>query len=751
MSSAINLLRRTVCSRTLYPHPSFLKDQSGEYCSQCFPTVRIWRYQSKFAWHIHHSYLHTSSINYKKRSQQDKSIPEEYKEQFKKLKESKVNQRAKKRAEVMNRLHIRKLQASQNRRPVVDVPQDAITVGYLASLLNVPIEKVKDAVDFRQPGRIVNRNTVLRDFKFVTEIVSTLGYRWKMLPKSKSKVQQDNNVYRSPPAEDKSLLSPRPPIVTIMGHVDHGKTTLLDSLRKTNVAAGEAGGITQAIGAFSVKTNSGNMITFLDTPGHAAFSAMRRRGAKLTDIVVLVVAADDGVMEQTLESIDAAKQAGVPIIVAVNKCDKKNADPKQALDELYAHGIHAEELDGNVQTVKISALKGKGLDKLEESILIQAELLELKANKSGKVEGVVLESRQQNQLGSIASAVVQQGTLERGKWLIAGTSLAKVKSLTDENGNQVKTAVPGDPVDISGWKTLPNAGEEILEVKSEAHGNKVVKWREELSRKEKELTTLEEIESQRKQDRRVYQEIRRTVMHKVERRRHLGAQMVEIYNKEKEIPELNILIKADVDGSLDALLGVLESYDCEDRCLLNIVDCGIGDINEGDIERAAIGQGCIYSFNVKPSSKIVEFAKSEGVIIVSNDVIYHLIQNLRQHISSLLPKQRKLDIQGEAAVQQLFDFTSNKIKYTVAGCKVTSGEMALAKGHILIRGDDIIYEGPILSLRHHKSDVGEVGSGKECGIIFKDESILPEVGDVIQCVRDILFVSNEIPWNPPGF
>ncbi|XP_024914642.1 translation initiation factor IF-2, mitochondrial [Cynoglossus semilaevis] len=455
------------------------------------------------------------------------------------------------------------------------------------SLLNTSID-----VDSLHP------NSVLSE-KWIKEVVKQSGmkFHWADLTVSEEKINKD--AHPRPPAEPGNM-KPRPPVVTIMGHVDHGKTTLLDSLRKSQIVSTEAGGITQHIGAFLVQLPSGEKVTFLDTPGHAAFSSMRARGASVTDIIILVVAADDGVMTQTVESIDHAKKAGVPIILAVNKCDKHQADPQRVKQELLAHNIVCEEFGGDVQAIHISALKGDNLLSLTEATVTLAEMMELKAETSGLVEGVVIESRTDKGRGPVTTALIQRGTLQRGCILVAGKSWAKVRTLFDENGRTTAEAGPSCAVEVVGWKDLPSAGDLLLEVESEQRAREVVEWRNSEYAEQKMAEDLSVIEDKQQRHLQEYRKQREELSHLNWRRRKL-----ETYRSYRDKlttdllsegmqggrPQLPLVIKGDVDGSLEAILNILDSYDAQDECEVKIIHCGIGDISENDVNMAVTFSG----------------------------------------------------------------------------------------------------------------------------------------------------------------
>ncbi|XP_032208043.1 translation initiation factor IF-2, mitochondrial isoform X4 [Mustela erminea] len=438
------------------------------------------------------------------------------------------------------------------------------------------------------------------DEVWIKEVIKKAGMKLKWSKLKQDKVRENKDAVRRPQA-DPALLTPRSPVVTIMGHVDHGKTTLLDKLRKTQVAAMEAGGITQHIGAFLVSLPSGEKITFLDTPGHAAFSAMRARGAQVTDIVILVVAADDGVMKQTVESIQHAKDAQVPLVLAINKCDKAGADPEKVKKELLAYDVVCEDYGGDVQAVHISALtvNGDNLMALAEATVALAEMLELKADSTGPVEGTVIESFTDKGRGPVTTAIIQRGTLRKGSILVAGKSWAKVRLMFDENGKTIHEACPSMPVGIVGWRDLPSAGDEILEVESEPRARAVVDWRKYELEQEKNKEDLKIIEEKRKEHQEAHQKAREKYgnIHWKERsflKYQERKELKPLKAKEKEERDshiLPIIIKGDVDGSVEAIVNIMDTYDASHECELELVHFGVGDVSENDVNLAETFRG----------------------------------------------------------------------------------------------------------------------------------------------------------------
>ncbi|XP_072713649.1 translation initiation factor IF-2, mitochondrial isoform X2 [Ciconia boyciana] len=531
-------------------------------------------------------------------------------------------------------------------------------------------------------------------------VVKKSGMKYKSAKLKEEKERKNTDAVKRPPA-DPAVLTPRPPVVTILGHVDHGKTTLLDSLRKTQVASMEAGGITQHIGAFLVHLPSGEKITFLDTPGHAAFSAMRARGTHVTDIVILVVAAEDGVMQQTIESIQHAKNAGVPLILAINKCDKPEADPERVKKELLAHDVVCEEFGGDVQAVNISALKGENLMVLAEATVALAEMLELKADSTGLVEATVIESRKDKGKGPVTTAIIQRGTLRKGCVLVAGKTWAKVRFMFDENSKAIDAASPGIPVEIMGWKEVPSAGDEILEVESEQRAHEVVAWRTYVEQQDKMKKDVEVIEAKQKEHRMEYKKKQQTLAHLTWRQRKAvlyKANKHLMFLKPKERTEmdknvLSVIVKGDVDGSVEAILNILDSYDADDECKLDIIHFGMGDISETDISLAEAFNGVVFGFSVKANESIKQLAAKKGIKIKLHNIIYKLIEDLKDELNSRLPPSVVEDTIGEASVLDTFSVTVGKNKIPVAGCRVQKGLLDKKMKFKLIRNGDVIWKG----------------------------------------------------------
>jgi translation initiation factor IF-2 len=502
--------------------------------------------------------------------------------------------------------------------------------------------------------------------------------------------------------EDDDALEPRAPVVTIMGHVDHGKTSLLDAIRKANVVAGEAGGITQHIGAYQVEQD-GHKITFIDTPGHAAFSAMRARGAKVTDIVILVVAADDSVMPQTIEAINHAKAANVPIIVAINKIDKAGANPQNVRNALLQHEVFVESMGGEVLDVEVSALNGTNLDKLLEAVLLQAEILELKANPNRAAEGTVIEAKLDRGRGAVATVLVEQGTLHVGDILIAGAEWGRVRALLDDLGAAVAEAIPSMPVEVLGFQGAPEAGDRFAVVESEARAREVADYRHRQKREKAQARmtgargSLEQMMSQLQT---------------------AGA---------KSFP---LIIKADVQGSVEAITGALEALGT-DEVAARIIHSGVGGITESDVTLAASSGAAIIGFNVRANAQARQAAEQDGTEIRYYNVIYNLVDDVKAAMSGMLSPERRETMLGNAEVLEVFNIS--KVG-KIAGCRVTDGVVQRGAGVRLIRDDVVVHEGKLSTLKRFKDEVREVPSGQECGMAFESYEDM-RVGDVIECYR----------------
>ena len=572
----------------------------------------------------------------------------------------------------------------------VEVPE-TITLGDLAQRMNIKAKELIKAM--MKMGEMATVNQFI-DQETAFLLVEEMGHK-AVASKGQEEVLEDHLADMV--TRDDGDLGDRAPVVTIMGHVDHGKTSLLDYIRKAKVADGEAGGITQHIGAYHVEHEKG-MITFLDTPGHAAFTAMRARGAKATDIVVIVVAADDGVMPQTAEAIDHAKASGVPIIIAVNKIDKEQADPDRVRNELATKDVIPEEWGGEYQFINVSAHSGQGVDDLLDAILLQSELLELKAPTTGSATGVVIESRIEKGRGTVASILIQAGQLNIGDMLLAGAHFGRVRAMADENGKPITTAGPSIPVEVLGLDGAPEAGEQVQVVPDEKKAREVAEFRQERDRDVK---------------------LKRQQASKLE---NLFANMGSAETK-----TVNIVLKTDVRGSLEALTGALHDLGT-DEVKVNLVSAGVGAINESDVNLAMTSEGVLLGFNVRADSKAKKLCEQEGLDLRYYSVIYELIDDVKSAMSGLLAPEKREEILGTAQVRDVF--RSSKFG-AVAGCMVIEGTLYRNRPIRVLRDDVVVFEGELESLRRFKDDVQEVRNGMECGIAVKSYNDV-KAGDKIE-------------------
>ena len=571
------------------------------------------------------------------------------------------------------------------------VVPEAITVAELANRMAVRGAEVVKVL--MKLGIMGNINHVL-DHDTAELVVAEFGHRMTKIAES------DVEIGLTGPEDDVAAMVPRPPVVTVMGHVDHGKTSLLDAFRSTDVVSGEAGGITQHIGAYQVDTSSGTKITFLDTPGHAAFTKMRQRGAKTTDIVVLVVAADDGVMPQTVEAIQHAQAAEAPIIIAINKMDKPEANPDRVRNELLQHNIVVEEVGGDVLAVPVSALKKEGLDKLEEAILLQAELLELKANPDRPAEGAVIEAKLERGRGAVATVLVQRGTIKIGDVVVVGGEWGRVRALIDDRGKNVKSAGPSEPVEVLGLGSPPLAGDEVVVVEDEGRAREVTEYRNKVIREKSVIASgrgsVEQMLSQIA----------------------LG-----------EVRELPLVVKADVHGSLEAILGnVAALTEDEKEVTARILLSGVGGISESDVTLAAASNAMIIGFNVRADPPARALAKRDGVDIRYYAVIYELLEDLRGLLSGMLAPIEREQTLGYTRIKEVFNIT--KVG-KVAGCEVTEGSVRRGARVRILRDSVVIHDGVLSSLKRHKDEVREVKEGLECGMAFENYQDI-KVEDVVE-------------------
>ena len=567
---------------------------------------------------------------------------------------------------------------------------DAITVQELANRM---AERAVDVIkELMKSGIMATVNQTV-DADTAELVVTEFGHIVKRVSEA------DVEIGLTRPEDDDQLRAPRAPVVTVMGHVDHGKTSLLDALRETDVVAGEAGGITQHIGAYQVTLGDGQQITVLDTPGHEAFTSMRARGAEVTDLVVLVVAANDGVMPQTVEAIRHAKAAEVPMIVAINKCDLPGATPDRVRNELLQYEVVSEEVGGDVLTVEVSALKKTGLDKLQEAILLQAEMLDLKANPDRAAEGVVVEAKLERGRGSVATVLVQRGTLAVGDTFVVGSEWGRVRALIDDHGQQIKEAGPAVPVEVLGLQGTPHAGDLFTAVESEARAREVAEFRQRRVRDARAVSggrgTLEQMFAKIQQG---------------------------------EVKEVPVVVKADVQGSAEAIIGAAEKLGTEEVAV-RVLHSAVGGINESDITLASASEAIVLGFNVRANKQARDLADQNDVDIRYYSVIYDLIDDLRALLTGLLAPAIRETFLGNAEILEVFSIS--KVG-KVAGCRVTDGLVKRGSKVRLLRDNVVIHEGTLSTLKRFKDEVKEVRQGTECGMAFENYQDI-RVGDVIEC------------------
>ena len=529
------------------------------------------------------------------------------------------------------------------------------------------------------------------------EMAEELAGEYDALVEEEQEVELDFGEKFALEIEDREAdLKERPPVITIMGHVDHGKTSLLDAIRTTNVVEGEAGGITQKIGAYQV-VKDGKRITFIDTPGHEAFTDMRARGAQVTDIAILVVAADDGVMPQTVEAISHAKVAKVPIIVAVNKIDKPEANPMKVKQELMEHGIVSVEWGGDVEFVEVSAKKKINLDGLLDTILITSEILELKGNVRKRAKGVVLESRLDPKIGPIADILVQEGTLKIGDVIVAGEVQGKVKALLNDKGERVNTAIVSQPVEVIGFNNVPDAGDTMYVIQNEQHAKRIV----------------EEVRKERK----IQETTKKTI----------SLESLSDQLKHEDLKELNLILRADSKGSVDALRDSLLKLS-NDEVAVNIIQAASGAITESDIKLAEAAGAIIIGFNVRPTTKALKEAETNKVEIRTSGIIYHIIEDIEKALAGMLDPEFKEEYQGRIEIKKVFKVS--KVG-NIAGCVVIDGKVKSDSNIRILRDNVVIYEGKLASLKRFKDDAKEVVAGQECGLGVENFNDIKE-GDVVE-------------------
>jgi translation initiation factor IF-2 len=539
-------------------------------------------------------------------------------------------------------------------------------------------------------GMMVTINQVL-DQETAIIIVEEMGHT------AKAAAANDPETFLEDAEHAEAILETRPPVVTVMGHVDHGKTSLLDYIRRSRVASGEAGGITQHIGAYHVETERG-MVTFLDTPGHEAFTAMRARGAKATDIVILVVAADDGVMPQTIEAVHHAKAAGVPLVVAVNKIDKPEANSERVKQELVAEEVVPEDWGGDTMFVEVSAKTGKGIDELLEAVLLQAEVLELRAPKNTPAKGLVIEGRLDKGRGPVSTILVQSGTLKRGDMLLAGSSFGRVRAMLDEAGNDIKEAGPSIPVEILGLSDVPNSGEEVIVLNDERKAREIALFRQ---------GKFRDVKLARKQ----------------------AANLENIFENmgEGEVKSLPLIIKSDVQGSYEALATSLQKLST-DEVKVNIIHTGVGAVTESDVNLSVASKAVLIGFNVRADAGARKLIESSGVDVRYYNIIYEAVDEIKAALGGMLAPEKKESAIGLVEVREVYRIS--KVG-AVAGCYVQDGVIKRNSKIRVLRGDVIIHTGELDSLKRFKDDVKEVKSNFECGLSLKNYNDI-EVGDLLE-------------------
>ncbi|MGQ3101696.1 MAG: translation initiation factor IF-2, partial [Sphingopyxis solisilvae] len=569
------------------------------------------------------------------------------------------------------------------------VVPDTITVQELANRM---AEKGADLVKalFKMGMPVTVNQTIDQDTAEL--LVTEFGHEIKRVSEADIDIRHDEDV------DDAAQLKSRAPVVTIMGHVDHGKTSLLDALRGANVQAGEAGGITQHIGAYQVKTPDGSLVTFLDTPGHEAFTDMRQRGANVTDIVILVVAADDGLKPQSIEAISHAKAAGVPIIVAINKVDKDGANPQRVRERLLEHELVVEEMGGDVQNVEVSALKKTGLDKLLDAIALQAEIMELKANPDRNAEGTVIEAKLDKGRGPVATILVRRGTLKVGDIFVCGAESGRVRALVDDHGKQIKEATPSMPVEVLGLGGVPMAGDTLTVVENEARAREVAAYRQEQALKKRTAQAPVSLEG-----------------------------MFSALADKANVIEYPVVVKGDVQGSVEAIVNALNKLST-DEIRVRVLQSGAGAITESDVTLAAATKAPIIGFNVRPNAKAREIAKRENVRFMYHDVIYHLTDEIRKEMAGELGPERIETVVGRAEVKDVFPAGKRD---KAAGLLVLEGIIRKGLHARLTRDDVIVSATTIASLRRFKDDVAEVRAGLECGVVLSDTNDI-KAGDNLE-------------------
>ncbi|GBP22863.1 Translation initiation factor IF-2, mitochondrial [Eumeta japonica] len=625
-------------------------------------------------------------------------------------------------------------------KKVVGVWQN-MSVQEIADVLEKDVDHVFKTLAFadKESDTEYKENTVIRNFHIIRDVVKISGYRFKIVapPDREVKEEVNKDAVPQPPAAPEAL-KPRPPVVCVMGHVDHGKTTLLDALRDTRVVDQEFGGITQHIGAFE---------------------AMRSRGAHATDVVVLVVAADDGVMEQTVESIRMAKEASVHLAVEPDS----NSSPilsfhsiqrlgpilvERTMKSLAQHNVICEAMGGDVQAVPISALKKLNLDLLVEALILQAHIMDLKSDPDGYVEGVVMEALVHPNFGKQATVLVQRGTLRKGDVLVAGLGWAKVRALYSADGKPLESAPPSTPVSVIGWRELPSAGDQVLQVSNEKRAGEVMRWRSAERMKEKQEADLEVIHEKTEMERAAYKA-------QLAKKRAMGRLRLKPEGPRQKMiqedlhPTLNILVKGDVDGSVEAILDILDTYNEHEVVRLDLVNFGVGQVTPNDIEIAEAFNAVIYAFNVECPPVLAVEAKNKGLLVKKHNVIYKLVSDVKEEINIRIPKKQEEEVIGEANALQQFMVSEGRKKVPVAGCRCLKGTLNKHALYRIVRGAQVVYEGKLASMKHLKDEVDTIKRDMECGLRFADPTFEVQPGDTIICYK-LVDVSVVTKWDP-GF
>ncbi|CAK7197796.1 translation initiation factor IF-2 [Sporothrix eucalyptigena] len=634
------------------------------------------------------------------------------------------DQRQRRKAEKLRQ----KAEAAAASGPVPILLPQYISVANLGAAL-----RVKPHIFLRNLGQLGFENITLENV-MTGETAALIAQEFGYEPTVDTGETVD--LKRSPVPEDPSTLPERPPIVTIMGHVDHGKTTMLDWLRRSSVAAQEHGGITQHIGAFSVKLSSGKQITFLDTPGHAAFLTMRQRGANVTDIVILVVAADDSVKPQTLEALKHARAANVPIIVAINKIDKDEARVDQVKADLARHGVEIEDYGGDVQVACVSGKTGEGMDSLEENILTLSEILDVRADPGGLAEGWVLESSVKSQ-GRSASVLVKRGTMRKGDIVAAGTAWAKIRTLRNEAGMEVDEAPPGMPVEVLGWRELPDAGDEVLQAPNEARVREAINYRIELKSHEK-AASEQEAQEKREMEKAALAAANTELDDAASKGKAWSITGVTDTAPEDQSgpKKISFTVKGDVMGSVEAVCAAITEIG-NNEVQSEVLRSAPGAVTEYDIEHAATTKSAVINFNMPLTGSIKKLAEELGVTIMDHTVIYHLVDEVKGLLSSYLPPLITNKVLGEAEVLQVFPINlRGKVYKNIAGCRVRNGQVTRNGLYRVFRKNKVIFDGKLDALKHGKKDADEMRKGTECGISFEEFDDI-EVGDKIQAYEEI--------------